>query len=42
MDLRCYSYDEGAPPMDSCSLKGKMGVMKQAPPWGSIRAIRPP
>lgn len=38
MELRCYSYDGGAPPMDSWSLEEKMGVVKQA----LIRAIRPP
>ena len=30
MELRCYSYDGGAPPMDSWSLEEKMGVAKQA------------
>lgn len=41
MELRCYSYIGGAPPMDSCSLEEKMGVAKQAPLSGLIKAIRP-
>lgn len=28
MELRCYSYDGGAPPMDSWPLEEKMGVVK--------------
>lgn len=42
MELRCYSYDGGAPPMDSWSLEEKMGVAKQAALQGLIKAIRPP
>lgn len=42
MELRCYSYDGGAPPMDSWSLEEKMGVVKQAALRGLIKAIRPP
>lgn len=30
MELRCYSYDGGAPPMDSWPQEEKMGVVKQA------------
>lgn len=30
MELRCYSYDGGAPPMDSWPLKEKMGVTSRA------------
>lgn len=42
MELRCYSYDGGAPPMDSWSPEEMMGVAKQAPLQGLIKAIRPP
>lgn len=42
MELRCYSYDGGAPPMDSWSPEEKMGVVKQAALQGLIKAIRPP
>lgn len=44
MELRCYSYDGGAPPMDSCSLEERMGVARRrAALQGLIRAsIRPP
>lgn len=41
MELRCYSYDGGAPPMDSWPLEEKMGVVKQAALQGLIKAIRP-
>lgn len=30
MELRCYSYDGGAPPMDSWPLEEKMGVTSRA------------
>lgn len=42
MELRCYCYDGGAPPMDSWPLEEKMGVVRQAAPRGLIKAIRPP
>lgn len=42
MELRCYSYDGGAPPMGSWPLEEKMGVVRQAAPRGLIKAIRPP
>lgn len=42
MELKCYSYDGGAPPMDSWPLEEKMGVVKQAALQGLIKAIRPP
>lgn len=41
MELRCYSYDGGAPPMDSWREE-KMGVVKQAALQGLIKDIRPP
>lgn len=43
MELRCYSYDGAAPPMDSWSPEEKMmGVARQAALQGLIEAIRPP
>lgn len=41
MELRCYSYDGGAPPMDSWPPEENMGVVKQAALQGLIKAIRP-
>lgn len=42
MELRCYSYDGGAPPTDSWPLEEEMGVVKQAALRGLIQAIRKP
>lgn len=39
MELRCYSYDGGAPPMDSWSLEEKMGVARRAALQGLIKAL---
>lgn len=38
MELRCYSYDGGAPPMDSWPLEEWMGVVRQAALQGLIKA----
>lgn len=41
MELRCYSYDGGAPPMDSWPQEEKMGVTSRQHSRGPIKAIRP-
>lgn len=41
MELRCYSYDGGAPPMDSWPQEEKTGVTSRQHSRGPIKAIRP-
>lgn len=41
MELSCYSYDGGAPPMDSWPQEEKMGVASRRLSTGLIKAIRP-
>lgn len=40
MELRCYSFDGGAPPMDSWPQEEKMGVTSRQLSTGPIKSYQ--
>lgn len=40
MELRCYSFDGGAPPMDSWPQEEKMGVASRQLSTGPIKSYQ--